>query len=174
VERPTLKRYAELNGRDLTLHPIWLNVHGIDEAQPWYGETDEVTYRPWDRELPLERLAPSVPDVAARASLTLADGSLLTGFLTLPVAAAADDRSPNRLQPILFLPNGTSVGLYVATYRLAQEAMAKLLGHLHRNRSKVFPIRYEVSEQVASPSVLGELAGIYYLRSLRPREIAVL
>ena len=174
MERPTLKQYAGLSEQDLARHPLWVCTHGVDEQEPWYRETNELTYRPWDGRLPFDRLHPPAPDVAARVNFTIADGTSLTGLLTLPLAPAADDYSPNRLQPILLLPDGTPVGLYVGAQRLAEETMGTLLRQLHKDRSQVFPIRYEVSEQIASPPVTGELAGVYCLRSIRPREIAVL
>jgi hypothetical protein len=174
MQKPVLKQYDDLTEQDLASDPVWVCVHGVDEKQPWYGETNELTYRPWGGPPPYERAEPAFARALARTDFTLADGSALVGLITLPVAAEADERAPNRLQPSMFLPDGTPADFYRATQSLAEETVQRFLRGLRKTRSQVFPIRYEVSDRIALPAVHGELAGVYYLRNLRPREFGVL
>lgn len=45
---PLLKQDWEIRSSDLYEDPVWMCVHGHDENEQWYEDTDEATFRPWD------------------------------------------------------------------------------------------------------------------------------
>ena len=73
-DKPLLKRIHDLRPADFDAHPIWMNVHG-EQDQPWYGETDEVTYRPWVGAIPYDCSDP-LHSVLVRADFRLANGAV--------------------------------------------------------------------------------------------------
>ena len=168
VERPVLKRYADLREGDFASHPIWLNVHGNDEAEPWYGETDEVTYRPWDRPLPYDCRDPAAPMVVVRADLRFADGTAAVGCLTPMVTPDGAAAPPSRTQPQVFVPGGGGVvNFYAAVRRLALREQQRLHEWLRRDSAVIFPLRYTVSAGLVTPHLAGELRGFYYREGSR-------
>jgi hypothetical protein len=164
MNRPTLKQYSDINEADLNLHPVWLNVHGIDEHEPWYGETNEITYRPWDRVLPYDRLRSSAPRVLVAAKYVFADGSTASGFLTPPVGPNPKGDSPSYTQPEIFVGSGRTVPLYAPVRRLAVAASERLRDAFGRDSSRLFPIHCTVPDSVVTPAYHTELKGIYYLQ----------
>ena len=51
---PTLKQFGDLSPLDFDASPVWVQCHIIDYDEPWYDDTDEETFRPWDRALPVD------------------------------------------------------------------------------------------------------------------------
>ena len=77
---PELKQSDELKLADFERHPVWIGVHGLDEARPWYARCNEATYRPWTRDLPISG---RVGKVFVSSRLDLADGTGYPGFVRL-------------------------------------------------------------------------------------------
>lgn len=171
MQRPVLKQINDLTVRDLMRHPVWMCIHGLDENKPWYSETDELTYRPWDGALPYNRSDPDAEIVVARTRFTFADASSYFGLLTPPYTTG---NRVSRMQPALFLTDGTAVSFYKADRGLAEKTLGNLLRRITKERSRVFPVRYEVSDQVVIPPVSGELVGVYYMGPVGSRNIRVL
>ncbi len=48
-----LKQIQNLRPDDFEEHPVWVLCHIIDYDEPWYDDTDEETFRPWDGPLPV-------------------------------------------------------------------------------------------------------------------------
>jgi hypothetical protein len=77
-DRPNLKQFGQLVPDDLVAHPVWVSCHSVDYEEPWYDDTDEETFRPWLREIPVA--ADEMYLIACE--FTMADGSRYPGFAT--------------------------------------------------------------------------------------------
>jgi hypothetical protein len=93
---PILKQAADLVREDFEAHPVWVHCHVMDYDEPWYGETDEETFRPWLGEVPVD---PSQAIFLIRAEVVFRDGSRHPGFVS--PAEAPDDIGT--MQPSVFM-----------------------------------------------------------------------
>src|SRR5580765_579876 len=48
---PELRQFGTLEAEDFDRHPVWI---GCDYGKPWYGQSDEETFRPWIGKLPVD------------------------------------------------------------------------------------------------------------------------
>ena len=74
-----LKQFGSLVLADFDQHPVWIACHGVDDEEPWLDETDEETFRPWTGDMPT---APTDGMLVVEATIELADGAKLPGFIT--------------------------------------------------------------------------------------------
>lgn len=77
--RPELVQFGDLTPSHFHRHPVWIQCHVPDYDEPWYGDTDEETFRPFLESLPA---GPESGMLLVHAVLTLADGTRLEGFVT--------------------------------------------------------------------------------------------
>jgi hypothetical protein len=93
--RPELKQAWDLTLADFVEHPVWVCVHGNDQDEWWYEESDEATFRPWTGELPV---SPESRNLLVRASIELHDGSRYEGALRPAPLNWAESESVFRLE----------------------------------------------------------------------------
>jgi len=150
VSRPLLKQYANFRPADFERVPVWLCVHGLDEEEPWYEDTDELTYRPWDGSPPFPRPDPEGPMTVVRCDFTLADGVRLPGFCAPPVVGSDASEQISYTQPQMFLPGGTVTGFWRGLPATPDDKR-RVYAALGKDPSAVFPIRYGSGAAVVTP-----------------------
>lgn len=134
MSRPLLRQFGDLSSSDLQTHPVWVGCHVMDYDEPWYEDTDEETFRPWNGALPVD---PADGMFLVLADAALSDGTRLPAFLTPTVRA--DDLGT--MQPHVFVddrPFGFWGGI-VGIPEVDRQRLLKTLGKGHGN---VFPIRF--------------------------------
>lgn len=149
--KPLLKQCGNLTAADFELHPVWICVHGRDQDEPWYEETDEETFRPWADALPKLGL------LLVAATLTLKDGRQYPGcvFHSLPAEPNVDIGGT---QPWLFCGDepfrfwGSAIRGVPQT---EQERFAKSLGP----PNKIFPIAVKTNSRLLPKPVRGVIPG---------------
>ena len=161
TEKPLLKSIHELRPSDFEIHPIWMNVHG-EVDQPWYGDTDEVTYRPWPGPLPFDCSDP-INNVLVKADFRLADGAKLPGYLTAPYAPNPKGWSLSHMQPDIFAPSGETFRIYWGAAAPSAAWKAEQYRLLGRDADRVFPIRYAVPPGLLNVEVRGTIEGFTWL-----------
>jgi hypothetical protein len=155
--KPLLRQFGDLTPADFERHPVWVNCHGIDYDEPWYEETDEETFRPWLKSTPAD---PAETMFLVRASLLLADGTKLSGFIT-PQHPQENEGKPDfgLIQPQLFLPNGKRVPFWFGIMTPPKELMADMYTSLGKTESQVFPLAFTAEEGLALGTVSGTVYG---------------
>jgi hypothetical protein len=76
MNTPEFKQFGDLVQSDFERYPVWIGCHTVDGDEPWYDETDEETFRPWNGSLPT---GPSEGMLLVRATMEFADGTLYLG-----------------------------------------------------------------------------------------------
>src|SRR6266481_7973753 len=79
MAKPELKQFGNLTSEDFERCAVWIGCHTFDYDEPWYDDTDEETFRPWDSDLPVDA---SQGMLLVRATIELRDGSRHSGFTT--------------------------------------------------------------------------------------------
>ena len=164
---PHRVQYLDLTAEHFARHPVWENVHGADVPAPWHDDADEETFRPWPGALPV---GSEDGFFLVRASFTLADGTILPGFVspqteTPPTTLARiarsvrrlvssrDDAWPSRVDEVLqgevFLPGGGRAQFWDGAVPLPVERRAALLAAFGRPASAVLPVRVEAGPGLA-------------------------
>ena len=155
---PLLVQYGALTPEHFAEHPVWVACHCADYDEPWYDDTDEATFRPWDGPLPV---APEDGMFLVRAMLHAKDGTRYAGFLT---PAPRGDVSPmvlGAVQPQLFLPSGEQIGFWLGmTGKPAAAGLALTMG-LGKPTWEVFPITFAAEPGLAVGVTEGRVLGFY-------------
>ncbi|MEQ1854490.1 MAG: hypothetical protein ABMA01_23205, partial [Chthoniobacteraceae bacterium] len=133
--KPLLKQFRDLAPSDFVTHPVWVGCHTLDYDEPWYDDTDEETFRPWSDAIPIE---PGAEMFLVRASLTLADGTILPGFVTPQPDAA--DAGLGMTQPQLFSPDGRGFSFWYGISTPDSAEKRALYAALSKSPEAVFPI----------------------------------
>jgi hypothetical protein len=94
MEQPLLRDISVLTPFDFQNHPVWVCVHGRDQDEPWYEQTNDQTYRPWTGALPYIPRSP-FDAVLVAATFELTDGRIYRGSFN-PVAENWDEPLPPR------------------------------------------------------------------------------
>ena len=137
---------------------MWASSHSFDCDEPWYAETDEETFRPWDGPLPV---SPNDGMYLVRASFVLADGTPLDGFFTPPITHVGGERSLGEIQPHIFLDAGERVGFWLGMFAQPAVACEQLYARLGKSADAVFPISFAVSQDLARDMPPVEIRGFY-------------
>lgn len=155
--RPELVQVATLSPDHFRRHPVWIGCHTVDYDAEWYDETDEETFRPWVGTLPAD---PAEGTLLVRATLALADGTEMPGFLTpgFPEESLDPLMALGTIQPRLFLPSGLPLGFWEGMCP-RPELRDSLYSELGRSVSQVFPIHFMASAQLATGVVSGRIDG---------------
>jgi hypothetical protein len=195
VDLPLLRDVSELKPSDFENHPVWVCVHGRDEDEPWYSQTNEVTYRPWTDALPFVPRT-RFDAVLVTATFELADGSLYRGYFN-PVAENWDEPLPPRrlkdgtftkpkqwsarrggpLSILALLHPHIFVGGIVHDFHLRrnnevrQEGIRAFYAAIGRSPRAVFPLRFRCSPDLFAGVIFGQLDGFYSSRLDSPVEI---
>lgn len=147
------RQVYELTPTDLERFPVW--EFALDEE----GEEgqDEATVRPCEVSGPLD---PADGMFIVRASLTLSDGTQLTGYLTPPVQG---EGGLSTLQPAVVVPNG-QVSFWCGMVVPPPEHISKSYSLLGKaSPQHVFPLRFESDVALVGGPVSGEVPGFVIL-----------
>jgi hypothetical protein len=155
--KPLLRQFGDLTPKDFETHPVWVNCHVIDYNQPWYDETDEETFRPWLEDIPVD---PAETMFLVRASLRLADGTTIPGFIT-PQSPQDNPGNPDLglIQPQLFLPSGKRVSFWFGIMSPPKNAISELYAALGKTGEEVFPLTFNAETGLATGIVSGSVLG---------------
>lgn len=158
--RPELVQFDDLTPGHFHRHPVWIQCHVPDYDEPWYGDTDEETFRPFLESLPA---GPSSGMLLVHAALTLADGTPLEGFVTpaFPEDVAGPDSGLGTMQPQLFLPSGRRESFWDGGFPRSAEARQALYAELGRTVDAVFPIEFRTSPDLTHEVAAGIVNGFY-------------
>ncbi len=185
MSKPCLKQEWDLSLEDLERHKVWVAVHGIDTAEPWYDDddVDEATFRPWDGNLPASL---KVGRLLILATMQLHCGRILPGaiistqvFSPTPfdlgagpiseTSSAANTRGEGELigyhQPRLFV-NGRTYYLWGGLQGVSREARHSFYSALGLESDGIFPLRYAGEPGLADGATSGVALGFYRLISL--------
>jgi len=162
--RPTLRQFGDLTPKDFEAHPVWVNCHVIDYDQPWYADTDEETFRPWLKSVPVDAAQTMF---LVRASLRLADGTVLSGFIT-PQNPKDYGGEPDfgLIQPQLFLPTGKRVSFWFGNMAPPEKDISEFYTILAKREANVFPLTFAAEAGLATGVVTGAVPGFCFM-SLR-------
>ncbi len=152
--KPLLRQFGELSPADFIAHQVWIACHSADYDEPWYDDTDEETFRPWNGPLPV---GPEEGMLLVRAQMTLADRRSFAGFIT-----PQHDSEPLHLgaiQPQLFLPSGTRTDFWDGMSKRTDQRRDIVYAELGRDRSAIFPIQFQAYDGLATGHISGEIPG---------------
>lgn len=152
------KQFADLAPADFERHPAWVQCHTIDYDEPWYDETDEETFRPWDGELPVN---PEEAIFLVRARYTLPDKTSFPGFVT-PLVHRVDPHVTeySLVQPTMFLGSGAKIGFWEGMFPHL-ESRVRLYSQLRKSVDEIFPIEFKAEAGLAVGAYAGQIQGFY-------------
>ena len=154
ANKPLLKQFGNLTLSDFLQHPVWVNCHVIDYGKPWYNETDEETFRPWDGNIPAD---PAETMFLAKAKFTLADGTEYDGFITPQQESSEPDLGT--IQPYLFTKSGETLSFWFGMFEPSRRDIDGFYGKLGKNANQVFPIHFRAEDGIAKGIVKGTIPG---------------
>lgn len=155
MSTPVLRQFADLVPADFDRHPIWIGCHTADCDEPWYDDTDEETFRPWNG---APAPGPSDGMLLVRANLELADGTSFPGFVT----PAFDEGDLGTQQPQIFV-GGRRYGFWGGMAGVPSQERQAFYAALGKPLESVFPLRFGVAPGLATGFVSGEVLGFYRL-----------
>ena len=184
MQTPELKQIWDLTSTDFDRHPVWVGVHALDVNEPWHKTSNESTYRPWDRELPVKS---EKGLIVVRAKLELLDKAVHLGFFT---AVREGWDKPPRVglasisaryggpeiglvavqQPRIFL-NDQQFSFWGGRSGVPFEKRQAFYNRLGLAPESIFPIRYRAEEGLATGITSGEVRGFYRIVSKQPPQI---
>jgi hypothetical protein len=154
------KQVYNLTLEDLERFPVW--VFALDE-EGMPGQ-DEATVRPWEEALPFD---PGEGGNIVRAHFWLADGTHAVGYLTAPVPGFS---AIGDIQPAIITPR-SQVSFWFGVLRPGPADVRDAYALLEKDRSQVFPVRYESAVEITTGPVAGVIEGFLHFRSLRDRTV---
>jgi len=153
MEKPELKQFGDLAREDFDRHPVWIGCHTADYDEPWYDDTDEETFRPWNAGLPADALAGML---LVRAEFELRDGSRYPGFLT-PDPHTGDLGTE---QPHLFVGD-RGFGFWGGLFGTSEEERQAFYAALGKKAGDVFPLRFRIEAALIDGGATGQVDGFY-------------
>ena len=150
---PELKQFGDLTPDDFDRHPVWIACHGEDEGEPWYEDTNEETFRPWQGPLPVD---PSEGMLLVRAKLQLQDGSVYAGIVT----PASNDGDLGAIQPQMFVGDA-SFGFWGGMFGVRSEQKEAFYAAIGKAPDAIFPIGFAADPGLAIGAVSGSVDGFY-------------
>lgn len=155
----------EATPADLKRYAVW--EYALDEEDS-EGQ-DEATVRPYEASGPID---PAKGMFIVRASMTLADGTRLMGYVTPSSQGGAD---LSGCQPAVVVPDG-QVSFWRGMLALRPEDLSNSYALLRKSSpAHVFPIKFESDVAIAGGSVVGEVPGFLILEdfnTMRTRVVA--
>jgi len=160
---PIRKSVTDLTLADLATSPVWqfaLDEEGVE------GQ-DETTVRPCSVDGALD---PSAGMFVVRARFALADGTLMSGYLTPPVQGKA---GLSTFQPRIITPAG-QVAFWCGMIVPDAARIAKSYARLGKaDASQVFPLRFESAVPLKCGTIKGEIPGFLVLVDFKTRQTRV-
>lgn len=147
---PELKQFGELDAEDFQRCPVWIGCHTADYGTPWYEDTDEETFRPYDGQLPAD---PSEGMLLVRAVLQLKDGSCFPGFVTPGLGLGTQ-------QPQIFVDD-CRFGFWGGILGIADGTQRELYAALRKHPDAIFPLRFAADPGLTTGEVEGQIEGFY-------------
>jgi len=123
------KQVYDLSVEDFQKYPVW--EFASDEEHE--DGQDEATVRPCMIAAPIN---PSQGPFIVRAKFKLADGTLMSGYLTTPTET---DKSLGQLQPVI-ITRGGPVVFWGGTIAPSESELADNYSKLERNTEHTFPL----------------------------------
>jgi hypothetical protein len=160
--QPELVQFGDLTVDHFRRHPVWIQCHTTDYEEPWYDDTDEETFRPCDEPTPV---GPELGMLLVRAAGTLADGTVLPGFLT-PIFEDGHPGTSHPLggmQPQLFGPSGQREAFWCGMIEPSSADLLDFYQRAGRTPAEVFPIHFAAEPGLATGGVTGLVEGFYVL-----------
>jgi hypothetical protein len=161
---PIRKSVVSLTLADLATSPVW--EFALDEED--VEGQDETTVRPYAVDGPLD---PAAGMFVVRARFALADGTLMSGYLTPPVQGEA---GLNTFQPIVVTPVGHVVFWCGKIVPDAATIAENYLRFGKTDASKVFPLRFESAVPLKCGTIKGQVPGFVVLvdfKTMRTRVV---
>lgn len=153
MQKPELKQFGELRAVDFERHPIWISCHTEDQAESWFDETDEETFRPWTGSVPVR---PSDGMLLVRATLTLSNGSIYRGFVT-PAFKEAD---LGTLQPQIFV-GAARFAFWGGMPGVHPDRKAAFYAAVGTGAEAIFPVEFAADAGLATGVISGRIEGFY-------------
>lgn len=153
------KQIYAITPHDLETFPIW--EFKLDET----GESgqDELTVRPCTASEPLD---PADRMFVVRAVFTLADGSMMRGYLTPP---GRGDAGLGALQPIIVTDRG-QVRFWCGTAAPSPTRLARSYELLGKEAKQIFPLQFESEVELAGGPVMGSVPGFLVMEDFQTRK----
>jgi len=152
------KQVYELTLDDLAAFPIW--EFRLDREGKHVQ--NESTVRPHYASGPLD---PTDHMFIVRAVFTLADGSIMTGYVTLP---GRGEEGIGALQPIIVTDRG-QVRFWCGTTEPDARRLARCYELLGREAATVFPLQFESDVKLVGGPVRGSLPGFLVMEDFQTR-----
>jgi hypothetical protein len=154
------KQVYNLTLKDLERFPVW--VFALDEeCTP--GQ-DEATVRPWEGTLPFD---PREGLNIVRSNFWLADGTHAIGYLGAQVPIFSEI---GHINPTMVTPR-SQVWFWFGVQRPESEQIREAYELLGKDRSQVFPLRYESAIEITTGPVSGVINGFLHFRSINHNTI---
>jgi hypothetical protein len=193
---PLLKDESSLTSSDFSASPVWVRAQDHDRDEPWYGETTEQTYRPWEGPLPLEANSP-FPFVLLAAAFHFSSGEAYPGYFK-PVTEAWDEPlTPRKLKdgslakplqwsarhggtplsilalhsPVVFVADKAYDFHLRRDLELRRKRVLDFYGAIGKRPEEVFPVEFSAVPALFNGIVSGRLDGFYTFPLNRPFEI---
>lgn len=150
------KQVYDLTLSNLQQNPVWefaLDEEG-NEGQ------DEATVRPYKYK---GILNPSEGMFIVRASFTLADGTVMQGYLTPP---PQNDKTLGVVQPVIITERG-QVLFWCGVIAPSEERIAQSYTVLGKSAECVFPLAFESAVPLVGGEIKGSIPGFLILEDFR-------
>ena len=156
---PRVRRQIyELTPHDLETFPIW--EFKLDETPE--GGQDELTVRPCIASAPLD---PTDRMFVVRAVFTLADGSVMQGYVTPP---GRGDAGVGTWQPIIVTGQG-QVRFWCGTSVPGPKRLARSYELLGKGANQIFPLQFESEVELTGGPVAGSVPGFLVMEDFQTR-----
>jgi hypothetical protein len=196
MDVPLLKNQSSLLRADFDRHPVWVRVHDYDREQPWYGDSTDQTYRPWEGPLPLQPRSP-FHLVLVAASFRLSNGDSYPGYFN-PATTEWDVPLPPRKikdgsytaskqwsarrggsplsilaihRPVIFIGEGAYDFQLRHDLDRRKRHILDVYAAIGRRPKEVFPVTFSADPALFSGIVSGHIDGFYSFPLDRPFEI---
>jgi hypothetical protein len=166
TQTPLLKQVYDLTPDDFARYPVWVQCHLVDYDESWYEETDEATFRPWTSTEPFD---PQEAIILIRATMTLANGSTLNGFLT--PQSTEEPLNLGRMQPVAFSVSGEQLTFWDGAFKRSEEERVRFYAALGVGPREVFPIFFSADPVLSIGRVAGTIPGLCYLKEFKKVEV---
>jgi hypothetical protein len=156
------KQVYNLTPKDLLRYPVW--IFALDEECE--AGQDEATVKPWEGSAPFD---PGEGLNVVRADFWLADGTHALGYLS---AQVRDFSKIGYIQPTIVTHRG-QVGFWSGARKPDAARLREDYEILGKDRSQVFPVRYESAVEITTGKVTGMIEGFLHYRSMCDETVEV-
>lgn len=196
MSSPVLKDQSTLAESDFACFPVWVRAQDYDKDEPWYRETTEQTYRPWDGPLPVVTRF-QFPFVLLAASFRLASGGSYPGYIQAATEQWDTPIPPRRMRdgtlmkplqwslrhggttrsilalhcPVVFIHGRAYDFQLRRDHRLRKRCVLDLYKAVGKSPEDLFPITFWADPTLFNGIVSGQIDGFYSFPLNEPFEI---